>query len=92
MLIEHVLPTIQNPQVRNSAAGDFPGGLWASLAARLVKNLPAMYWTQVRSPGWEDTLEKEMATPAFLIGKSYGQRSLASYHSWGHKNQTRLRD
>ena len=28
MLIEHVLPTIQNPQVRNSAAGDFP---WWSL-------------------------------------------------------------
>ena len=28
----------------------------------MVKNLPAMWETQVRSLGWEDTLEKEMAT------------------------------
>ena len=27
-----------------------------------VKNLPAMQETWVRSLGWEDTLEKEMAT------------------------------
>ena len=35
---------------------------WASLVAQLVKNLPAMqeYW--VRSLGWEDPLEKGMAT------------------------------
>ena len=43
MLTEHVLPTIQNPQVRNSAAGGFPGGPWASLVAQSVKNLPAVY-------------------------------------------------
>ena len=31
-------------------------------------------------------LEKEMAThSAFLPGKSYGQRSLAGYNPWGHK-------
>ena len=34
----------------------------ASLVAQLVKNLPAMQETQVRSLGWEDHLEKEMAT------------------------------
>ena len=28
----------------------------------MVKNLPAMWETQVRSLGQEDTLEKEMAT------------------------------
>ena len=28
----------------------------------MVKNLPAMQETQVKSLGWEDTLEKEMAT------------------------------
>ena len=28
----------------------------------MVKNLPAMRETQVRSLGWEDPLEKEMAT------------------------------
>ena len=30
---------------------------WASLVARLVKNLPAMWETWVRSLGWEDPLE-----------------------------------
>ena len=29
---------------------------------QLVKNLPAMQETQVQSLGWEDPLEKEMAT------------------------------
>ena len=30
--------------------------------AQTVKRLPAMWETQVRSLGWEDPLEKEMAT------------------------------
>ena len=34
----------------------------ASLIAQLIKNLPAMQETWVRSLGWEDSLEKEMAT------------------------------
>ena len=33
-----------------------------SLAAQMVKRLPAMSETRVRSLGWEDPLEKEMAT------------------------------
>ena len=36
--------------------------LEASLVAQLVKNLPAMQETWIRSLGWEDPLEKEMAT------------------------------
>ena len=32
------------------------------LVAQMVKHLPAMQETRVRSPGWEDPLEKEMAT------------------------------
>ena len=36
---------------------------WASLVAQLVKNLPAMQETWLRSLGWEDPLEKEKATP-----------------------------
>ena len=35
---------------------------WASLMAQLVKNPPAMRETWVRSLGWEDPLEKKMAT------------------------------
>ena len=34
----------------------------ASLVAQTVKCLPAMRETHVRSLGWEDPLEKEMAT------------------------------
>ena len=35
---------------------------WASLVAQMVKNPPATWETWVRSLGWEDSLEKEMAT------------------------------
>ena len=35
---------------------------WASLVAQLVKNPPARWETPVQSLGWEDPLEKGMAT------------------------------
>ena len=34
----------------------------ASLVAQLVKNLPAVQETRAQSLGWEDPLEKQMAT------------------------------
>ena len=40
---------------------------WASLVAMIVKNLPAMWETQVGSLGWEDPLEKEMATHSSVL-------------------------
>ena len=36
--------------------------LWTSLVAQMVKHLSAMQETWVQSLGWEDPLEKEMAT------------------------------
>ena len=39
----------------------------ASLGARMVKNPPAMQETRVRSLGWEDPLEKEMATHSYIL-------------------------
>ena len=36
--------------------------VWASMVAQMVKRLPAMRETWVRSLGQEDPLEKEMAT------------------------------
>ena len=36
--------------------------MMTSLVAQMVKHLTAMQETQVRSLGWEDPLEKEMAT------------------------------
>ena len=39
----------------------------ANLVAQMVKNLPAMQETQVQSLGWEDTLEKGMATHSSIL-------------------------
>ena len=40
---------------------------WASLVAQLVKNQPAGWETWVPSLGWEDLLEKEMATHSSIL-------------------------
>ena len=40
---------------------------WAPLVAQLVKNLPAVWETWVRSLGWEDPLEKEKATHSSIL-------------------------
>ena len=42
-------------------------GLCATLVAQLVKNLPAMWETWVRSLGWEDPLEKGKATHSSIL-------------------------
>ena len=39
----------------------------ASLVAQWVKNPPAVQETQVRSLGWKDALEKEMATHSSIL-------------------------
>ena len=51
----------------------------ASLVAQTVKNLPAMQETWVRSLGWEDLLEKGMATHCSILGEAHGQGSLVGY-------------
>ena len=40
---------------------------WASLVAQLVKNLPAMQETPVQFLGWEDPLEKGIATHSSFL-------------------------
>ena len=42
--------------------GQLPQISWASLVALRLKRLPAMWETWVQSLGWENPLEKEMAT------------------------------
>ena len=63
---------------------------WASLVAQRIKHLPAMWETWVRSLGWEDSLEKEMATHSSVLawripgtGEPGGLPSLGS-HRVGH--------
>ena len=43
---------------------------WASIVAQLVKNLPAMWETWVRALGWEEPLEKGMATQSSILENS----------------------
>ena len=60
-----------------------------SLVAQKVKNPPAVRETSVRSLGWEDPLEKGLATlSSILAWKSHGQRSLAGYSPWGRKESS----
>ena len=46
-----------------------------------------MQETQVQSLGWEDPLEKEMATHSSILSWRilHGQRSLVGYSPWDHK-------
>ena len=44
-----------------------PPAMWTSLVAQTVKHLPTMRETWVQSLGWEDLLEKEMATHSSIL-------------------------
>ena len=40
---------------------------WVSLVAQLVKNLPVMWETWIRSLGWDDPLKKGKATHSSIL-------------------------
>ena len=64
---------------------------WASLIAQSVKNLPAMQKTWVQFLGWEDPLEKEMATHSSILAwRIPWTEEPGSLQSMGSKSQTRL--
>ena len=57
----------------------FPGGSDSKKSACKVGDPDSI-------PGQEDPLERErLLTPVFLSGEFHGQRSLAGYSPWGHK-------
>ena len=52
----------------------------------MVKNLPAMQETWVRSLGWEDPLRREwLSTPVLLPGEFHGLRNLVGYSQRGYE-------
>ena len=61
----HSVPLELFPQFRFLYANNIHHG--ASLAAQMVKNLPALQEMQVRSVSWEDPLEKERATDSSIL-------------------------
>ena len=53
----------------------------------MVKRLSTMWETWVRSQGWEDSLEKEMATHFITLAYkiSWTEEPSAGYCPWGRK-------
>ena len=53
----------------------------------MVKRLPTMRETQVQSLGWEDPLEKEMATHSSTLAWKipWTEERGRLYSPWGHK-------
>ena len=75
-----------------------PGG-WASLVAQSVKNLPAMQETWIPFLGWEDPLEKEMATHSSILAwripwseEPRRTEEPGRLQSMGSRESTRLND
>ena len=68
---------------------------WAFLVVQTLQNPPAMQVTWVQSLGWEDILEKGMASHSSIpffsplqyscLENPHRQRSLVGYSSWGCK-------
>ena len=66
---------------------------WTFLLAQMVQNLPAMWETQIRSLGWVDPLEKEMATHSSILAwRIPWTEKLGGLQSMGLQSQTQLSD
>ena len=81
------VPSISLPfgSPRSVLLGKYQRWLY-SLVAQAVKNLPATQETWFNP--WVRKIpcsRKWQPTPVFLPGESHGQRSLAGYSPWGHK-------
>ena len=63
------------------------GFIGVSLVAQMVKNPPANAGdpASIRESGNFPGEREWQPTPVFLPGESHGQRSLAGYSPWGHK-------
>ena len=64
---------------------------WASLVVQTVQNLPAMQETWVRSLGWEDPLEKAMATHSSILAwKILQTEDIGGLQSTGSQRVTKF--
>ena len=61
----HVLAIVNNAAMNIGVHVSFQVGIF--LMDHMVKNLPTMQQTCVQSLGWEDPLEKEMATHSSIL-------------------------
>ena len=82
-----ILPSIRALTYLNWVLGShsLSVNIWVSLVAQMVKNLPAVWETQVQSLGQEDYPGRGHGNPlqySCLENPRYGQRSLAGYSPW----------
>ena len=68
--------------------------LWPSLVTQTIKNPPAMQEAWVRSLGWEDLLEEDMATHSSILAWKITTDRGAWWATvyWVTKSRTRLSD
>ena len=79
VMVEHTACNCTKSSELLLSARAFPGG-------SLVKNLPANAGDTGLIPGSGIPCRKEwQPTPVFLPGEIHGQRTLAGYSPWGHK-------
>ena len=57
---------LQDQERKYFYGGEAPS-LWSLPSGSVVKNLPAMQETQVQPLGWEDPLEKKIATHSSIL-------------------------
>ena len=62
--------------------------------AQTVKYPPATQETWVQSLGWEEPLDKAMASHSSILAWRipWTEKSLVLFSPWGPKSQTRLKD
>ena len=64
-----------------------------NIVTQLVKNLPALQETWVQSLGWEDALEKEMATHSSILAwRIPWTEECGGLHSMGLQSRIQLCD
>ena len=61
------LGDLPDPEIKLRSPALLADSLPSSLVAQMVKRLPTMWDTRVQSLGWEDLLEKEMATHSSML-------------------------
>ena len=89
---KHMLFVVEICDRRDYSAGrdyHLQADIRASLVAQLVGNLPAVQETLVQFLGWEDPLEKGMATHSSSLGSSM-DREWASVHGFAKSQWTQF--
>ena len=86
----HYPPQYKKQNKKQSIFLSASNQIWTFLIPQLIKNLPAMQETWVQFLGWDDPVEKKMATHSSILAWRIfcGQRSLAGYSPWGHQSWT----